>query len=198
MGREMFISILKCAITGRGSTVTKVRVRIALDACSDATVVLDEMLEVNIPDGEEQEISCAVPMLHVKSGQTVYVAVEANAICSFAHTNSEEHFAYDYATNGNMDKSMDAYAVEGGGRYRLWLVADGYAVENAAMLARLFCLYCLNFLSTLSDQRILPKLFFQSRNSRRQRRRNQLIDFTAAILQPLYFGRQHTSLCINV
>ena len=134
MGREMFISILKCAITGRGSTVTKVRVRIALDACSDATVVLDEMLEVNIPDGEEQEISCAVPMLHVKSGQTVYVAVEANAICSFAHTNSEEHFAYDYATNGNMDKSMDAYAVEGGWRYRLWLVADGYAVENAAML----------------------------------------------------------------
>lgn len=79
-------------------------------------------------------IQCAVPMLRVSAGQMIYVAVEANEICSFAHVTAGEIFAYGYATHGNMDKSMDAYAAADGGRYRLWLVADGYALENPAML----------------------------------------------------------------
>ena len=134
MTREMFITLLKCAIAGRGNTVTKVRIRIALDVCSDEAVVLDEMLEVDVPDSEERVIQCAVPMLRVSAGQMIYVAVEANEICSFAHVTAGEIFAYGYATHGNMDKSMDAYAAADGGRYRLWLVADGYALENPAML----------------------------------------------------------------
>lgn len=134
MTREMFITSLKCAITRRGNTVTKVRIRIALDVCSDEAVVLDEMLEVDVPDSEERVIQCAVPMLRVSAGQMIYVAVEANEICSFAHVTAGEIFAYGYATHGNMDKSMDAYAAADGGRYRLWLVADGYALENPAML----------------------------------------------------------------
>ena len=128
--QEMYLNKLQFRIRARDAAVTQVRVRIALDECSDSHVVFDSILDVNIPSGEDRVIACDVSDVKIAKGQMVHVGVDANQISTFYFNRVETAgVSYGYIQNGKLDESMTAPSV--GGKYRLWLVASGYNVTGA-------------------------------------------------------------------
>lgn len=127
MLNNVLINSLTFNLKARDEEITQVRVRIALDECTDTNVVFDKTLDISIPSTESKDITCDIPLIYLEQGHVVYVSIDANVICTHCFSDNLGENLFGYSTYGNMSASMDELGSIKGGTSRLWLVFGGYS-----------------------------------------------------------------------
>lgn len=125
---DVLVNSLTFNLKARDEDITQVRIRIALDVCADSNVIFDRLLDINIPTGEAKDITCNLPLTYLEKGRVIYVAINANVVCTHCFSEQFGVATYGYSTNGNMSDSLEKISSIPGGTSRLWLIMDGYSL----------------------------------------------------------------------
>ncbi len=134
---DVIMTGLKFIVRARTEAVTNIRLVIAEDK-KDEAIVFEDNLEVNVEPETTEIVSASVPALHFSEGQTVYICVECNQICTqgFGNTSDTEVVSW-YSTDGRK-KKLEDYA--SGTRIRLYMEMFGFkpgAFETDALRERM-------------------------------------------------------------
>lgn len=122
-----FLKGITCNIMARadGEPISKVRCRIALGELKEENKVYDKYFDVNIPVGEDKNITIDDIYLYTEKDTKVWAVIEADKPCTFAHTvYKEDTQIYTYTTNGNFTKTLEMYAQGGGTDRQLYIYLD--------------------------------------------------------------------------
>lgn len=128
---DMLVDSLTFSLKARDNEITKVRIRIALNKCTDDNVIFDRTMDISVPAGEDRDITCDIPLISILKDQTVYVSLSANVICTHCFSEQLGTNTFGYATNGNMSATMEELRAIAGGTSRLWLAFGGYSLSLA-------------------------------------------------------------------
>gem|GEM_PF-659111 len=105
---DLTVTELKFYITARENPVTKIRVSIAVGERTDAALVFQKDLDVDIEPQEEAFLSCPIPHVRLQEGETIFIGVDSNVICShgFGYEDYDESVSW-YVTNGTFHSLSD-------------------------------------------------------------------------------------------
>lgn len=114
-------------IKARETPVTRVRVTVAVGERTDSAIEFQTYLDVDIQPGVEQLVSCMIPHVKLHQGETVFIGVDCNAICSqaFGYRSDDDVVSW-YLLNGNF-KALENYS--SGSHQKLYMEITGYAED---------------------------------------------------------------------
>lgn len=98
---DLTVTELRFYITAREDPVTKVRVMMAIGERADSAICFQTYLDVEIQPGEERLVSCLIPHVKLQQGETIFIGVDANVVCS-------QGFGYK-----EYDESVSWYVISG-------------------------------------------------------------------------------------
>ena len=79
---NLTVTELRFYITARDVAVTRIRVTVAIGEKNDAAICFQTFLDVDIQPEEEQLVSCLIPHVRLQEGETIFIGVDSNVICS--------------------------------------------------------------------------------------------------------------------
>ena len=98
---DLTVTELRFYITAGEDHVTKVRVMMAIGERADSAICFQTYLDVEIQPGEERLVSCLIPHGKLQQGETIFIGVDANVVCS-------QRFGYK-----EYDESVSWYVISG-------------------------------------------------------------------------------------
>ena len=107
---DLTVTELKFYIKARENPVTKIRVSIAVGERTDAALVFQDDLDVDIEPEEEAYLSCRIPHVKLQQGETIYVGVQANKPCSQGFGNDENNTTVSWYTTGGSFRSLEDHS----------------------------------------------------------------------------------------
>ena len=92
---------LRFYVTARERAVTRLRITLAVGEMTDAAIQFQDYLDVNIEPEQEEYVTCLVPHVRLREGETIFVGIDGNTPCSigFGYREEDEVVSW-YATSG--------------------------------------------------------------------------------------------------
>lgn len=105
---DLTVTELRFYITARDVAVTRIRVTMAIGEKTDSAICFQTYLDVDIQPGKEQLVSCLIPHVRLQEGETIFIGVDSNVICShgFGYKEYDESVSW-YVTNGTFHSLTD-------------------------------------------------------------------------------------------
>ena len=125
MPANLTVTELRFYIKARENPITKLRFSIAVAERADSALCFRTDMEVNIEPEKEEYISCLVPHISLNQGETIYVGVQANAVCSHGFGNKEENETCSWYVANGVFRTLQDHAV--GSHKKLYCELYGFA-----------------------------------------------------------------------
>ena len=126
---DMTMMGIRTCVTARETALSKARVLVALDERTTEHVVFDAQFDVSVSSGTEQYLDFSIEPVHVSAGQTVFVGVAFDQICSqlFNKEKLTEYVSW-YVTDGNLSEPIEQF--DQGSLNQLWCQAVGFTDQR--------------------------------------------------------------------
>lgn len=116
---------IRFVIRARENPVTKVRVRIALEERTDAAVIFETVMDIDIQPEVTETLKCPLPGLVFQKDRIVFIGVETDAVCTQGFGFSGEEKVSWYTINGSQTP-LEKYSY--GTKYHLYMELLGYKI----------------------------------------------------------------------